>query len=96
MCFIRPRGGSASFTGSISARNDYPIPWTWKWANRGFKENQIPCCCRVLLPMLGMVLVLINYFLPFIFGINWVTGSNLLLHIGVLIAIFGLMLAWAL
>jgi hypothetical protein len=49
-----------------------------------------------LLPLLGMVLVTINYFLPFIFGINWVTGSNLFLHVGVLIAIFGLMLAWAL
>jgi len=49
-----------------------------------------------LLPFLGMVLIIINYFLPFIFGLNWVTGSNLFLHVGVLIAIFGLMLAWAL
>lgn len=49
-----------------------------------------------LLPLLGMGLIVINYFLPFIFGLNWVTGSNLFLHLGVLIAIFGLMLAWAL
>jgi hypothetical protein len=49
-----------------------------------------------LLPLLGMVLIVINYFLPFIFGLNWVTGSNLFLHLGILIAIFGLMLAWAL
>lgn len=49
-----------------------------------------------LLPMVGMVLVVINFILPFIFGFNWVTGSNLFLHLGVLIAIFGLMLAWAL
>lgn len=49
-----------------------------------------------LLPILGMLLIVINYFLPFIFGLNWVTGSNLFLHLGVLIAIFGLMLAWAL
>jgi hypothetical protein len=49
-----------------------------------------------LLPMLGMGLIVINYFLPFIFGINWMTGSNLFLHLGVLVAIFGLMLAWAL
>jgi hypothetical protein len=49
-----------------------------------------------LLPLLGMLLIVINYFLPFIFGLNWVTGSNLFLHLGVLIAIFGLMLAWAL
>ncbi len=49
-----------------------------------------------LLPMLGMLLIFINYFLPFIFGLNWLTGSNLFLHLGVLIAIFGLMLARAL
>ena len=49
-----------------------------------------------LLPILGMLLIAINYFLPFIFGLNWVTGSNLFLHLGILIAIFGLMLAWAL
>ena len=49
-----------------------------------------------LLPLIGMVLVLINYFLPFLFGLNWLTGSNLFLHVGILIAIFGLMLASAL
>jgi len=49
-----------------------------------------------LLPLIGMVLVVINFFLPFLFGLNWVTGSNLFLHLGVLIAIFGMMLAWAL
>ncbi len=49
-----------------------------------------------LLPLLGMVLIAINFFLPFIIGLNWVTGSNLFLHLGVLIAIFGLMLAWEL
>jgi hypothetical protein len=49
-----------------------------------------------LLPLIGMALVIINFFLPFIFGLNWVTGSNLFLHLGVLIAIFGMMLASAL
>ncbi len=49
-----------------------------------------------LLPLLGIVLVVINYILPFIFGLNVITGSNLFLHLGVIIAIFGLMLSWAL
>ena len=49
-----------------------------------------------LLPLLGILLVMINFILPFIFGINVVTGSNLFLHLGVIIAIFGMMLAWAL
>lgn len=50
-----------------------------------------------LLPLLGIVLVIVNYILPFIFGLdNVITGSNLFLHLGIIIAIFGLMLAWAL
>lgn len=49
-----------------------------------------------LLPLIGMLLVIVNFFLPFIFGLNWLTDSNLFLHLGVLVAIFGLMLAWAL
>ncbi len=49
-----------------------------------------------LLPLLGLLLVIINFILPFIFGLNLITGSNLFLHLGVIIAIFGMMLAWAL
>ncbi|HUF00214.1 MAG TPA: hypothetical protein VMN99_13230 [Anaerolineales bacterium] len=49
-----------------------------------------------LLPLLGILLVIVNYILPFIFGLNVITGSNLFLHLGVIIAIFGMMLAWAL
>ena len=49
-----------------------------------------------LLPLVGILLVIINYILPFIFGLNVITGSNLFLHLGVIVAIFGLMLAWAL
>jgi hypothetical protein len=50
-----------------------------------------------LLPLIGILLVIVNYILPFIFGLdNLVTGSNLFLHLGVITAIFGMMLAWAL
>ena len=49
-----------------------------------------------LLPLIGMGCVVINFVLPFIFGVNWVTASNLFLHLGILVAIFGMMLAWAL
>ena len=49
-----------------------------------------------LLPLLGIVLVMINFLLPFFMGPNFVTVSNLFLHLGVIIAIFGMMLAWAL
>ena len=49
-----------------------------------------------LLPIIGMVLIVINFFLPLIFGANWFTNIDLFLHLGVLVAIFGMMLAWAL
>jgi hypothetical protein len=48
------------------------------------------------LPLIGILLVIVNYILPFIFGLTLITGSNLFLHLGVIVAIFGFMLAWAL
>ena len=48
-----------------------------------------------LLPLLGIVLVIANFFLPFLFD-DWLTRSNLLLHLGVIVAIFGMMLGLAL
>lgn len=48
------------------------------------------------LPLLGILLVIINYALPFLIGLNIVTQSNLFLHLGVIVAIFGIMLAAAL
>ncbi len=48
-----------------------------------------------LLPFIGIVLVIANFFLPFLID-DWITRSNLLLHLGIIIAIFGMMLAWAL
>jgi hypothetical protein len=49
-----------------------------------------------LLPLIGVALVIVNYILPFMIGLNLVTQSNLFLHLGVIVAIFGFMLAWAL
>ena len=50
-----------------------------------------------LLPLLGIVLIIINYIWQFFFPLDyWLTGTNLFLHLGIIVAIFGLMLAWAL
>ena len=49
-----------------------------------------------LLPLMGLTLVLLNLILQFVLPPGWFTTSNVLLHVGVIIAIFGLMLAWAL
>ena len=50
-----------------------------------------------LLPLIGIFLVLLNFIIQFFFPFgHWLTASNLMLHLGVVIAIFGMMLAWAL
>ena len=51
-----------------------------------------------LLPLLGILLVIVNFILPFL-GLSldsFLVASNLFLHLGVIIAILGMMLAWAL
>jgi hypothetical protein len=49
-----------------------------------------------LLPIIGLVLILINLLIQFIFPGSFIASSNLFLHFGLIVAIFGLMLAWAL
>lgn len=49
-----------------------------------------------LLPMLGILMVAINAILQFIPGAGWLAQTNLLLHVGVITAIVGILLAWAL
>ncbi len=48
-----------------------------------------------LLPILGVVLVLVNFVLQF-FLTGWIAESNLFLHLGIVLAILGILLAWAL
>jgi hypothetical protein len=49
-----------------------------------------------LLPFIGILLILANLTLQFLLPPGWLVSTNLLLHIGLVVAIFGLMLAWAL
>ncbi len=49
-----------------------------------------------LLPMIGLVLIVVNLILQLIPGLGWIATSNLLLHLGLILAILGFMLAWAL
>lgn len=48
-----------------------------------------------LLPMLGIVLVLINFGLQ-LFPAGWLSQTNCFMHLGIVLAIFGFMLARAL
>jgi hypothetical protein len=49
-----------------------------------------------LLPLLGILFVFLNFILNLIPGIGWFATSHLLLHLGVIIAILGFLLAQAL
>lgn len=49
-----------------------------------------------LLPIVGIIFILVNLALQFIFPGSILVTANLCLHIGLIVAIFGLMLAWAL
>ncbi|MEK6751517.1 MAG: hypothetical protein AABZ00_04555 [Chloroflexota bacterium] len=49
-----------------------------------------------LLPIIGIILVIVNLLVQFIFPNSPLAFSNIFLHIGLILAIFGLMLSWAL
>lgn len=49
-----------------------------------------------LLPILGILLVVLNFILQFTPAAGWFASSDLLLHLGIILAIVGILLAWAL
>jgi hypothetical protein len=49
-----------------------------------------------LLIILSILLIMINYLLQFVPGAGWVAQTNLLLHLGIIIGLIGVMIAWAL
>lgn len=48
-----------------------------------------------LLPSVGLLLVIVSLILNLFPG-NWLTETDILLHLGVVVAILGFLLAWAL
>ncbi len=48
-----------------------------------------------LLPLIGILLILLNFIISLL-PLGWFASSDILLHLGIIIAILGLMLAWAL
>lgn len=48
-----------------------------------------------LLPIIGIVLVVLNFTAQFL-PLSWFSESDFLLHFGVILAIIGFLLAWAL
>ena len=48
-----------------------------------------------LLPITGIGLILLNFVFQVV-GSGWLADTNFFLHIGIIVAIFGFMVAWAL
>jgi hypothetical protein len=49
-----------------------------------------------LLPLIGILLIILNFLLNVLVPLGWLAQTNLFLHLGIILAIFGIMLAWAL
>lgn len=48
-----------------------------------------------LLPIIGIILIILNFIVGLL-PLGWIASSDVLLHLGVIVAIIGIMLAWAL
>ena len=60
------------------------------WASEYFAHR------KGLLPLIGLGFIFANLILQFIFPGSIIVTANVLLHIGLIIAIFGMLLGWAL
>ena len=49
-----------------------------------------------LLPLVGLGLILINLLVVIVFPGGWLARTNLFLHLGLIVALLGILLAWAL
>lgn len=49
-----------------------------------------------LMPLLGIILIILNWLTQFFPSLEWLAATNTLLHLGIIVSILGLMMAWAL
>jgi hypothetical protein len=49
-----------------------------------------------LLPILGILFVILNFIIQFIPGVGFIATSNICLHFGIILALIGILIAWAL
>jgi len=59
------------------------------WASEFFSSR------KGLLPLIGIILIAFNFILRLTIS-GWLPDSDLLLHLGIIIAVSGIMLSWAL
>ncbi|HWQ83272.1 MAG TPA: hypothetical protein VN363_01830 [Anaerolineales bacterium] len=67
------------------------------WFNRFLdRMSEFLANRKGLLPMLGLALITANLILEFVFPGSWLVTTDLLLQMGLILAISGFLLAWAL
>ena len=49
-----------------------------------------------LLPIIGLLLIIVNEIFRFLPGFEWLKSTDIFLHLGIIIAIIGFLLSWAL
>lgn len=69
------------------------LNWLSKFLDR---TSEFLAWRKGLLPIIGLVFILLNFFVQVFAYQTWLAGSQLFLHLGIVVAIIGLMLAWAL
>jgi hypothetical protein len=68
----------------------------FQWLNKMLdKVSEYLAPRKGLLPVIGILFIGVNLVLQF-FSVGWLKDANVFLHLGLVIAIFGLMLARAL
>jgi hypothetical protein len=67
-----------------------------QWMSRALdRASEYLANRKGLLPLIGIAMIVVNFILQF-FPVGWLKETNLLLHLGLIIALFGLLIAWAL
>jgi uncharacterized membrane protein YiaA len=69
------------------------IQWLSKFLD---KSSDFLAHRKGLLPLAGILFILLNLLVVLIWPASILATANILLHLGLVVAIFGLMLAWAL
>jgi hypothetical protein len=68
----------------------------FRWLTKTFDRlSEFLAPRKGLIPIIGMFLIATNFVFQFL-PAGWVKESNLFLHVGIIVAILGLMLAWVL
>jgi len=68
----------------------------FQWLNKTLdRVSEYLAPRKGLLPLIGILFIVLNFILQFL-PVGWLKDTNLFLHLGLITAILGLMLAWAL